>query len=220
MIRFFGKNGLFLYSAISVIVASIQVLKLTKYFCSEHPVALGTVVFSTIFAIDNILTEYYGAKIAKKCVWLSFSGYLFFAIVMKIAVLHTAVDYDECVNLHQELRQIFSPSFVLFFSSLISYIVSQLLDIFMFSTLKKLTESKFLLGRSLVSMGIATFVDNFVFSVLVWMVFADHPISWSSLWTTYILTTYAIRLLVAALCVPLVKWVGVFIPREQNVSSF
>ncbi|MDR1561066.1 MAG: queuosine precursor transporter [Holosporaceae bacterium] len=220
LLKFFGKSGLFAYSAIVIIISNIQVLKLAKYTYIENPIALGTVAFSTIFAIDNILTEYYGANVAKESVFLSFIGYLFFVIAMKIAVWHPTIESHECINLHRELESIFSPSSVLLISSLVSYIISQLTDIFVFSFLKKIAKTKFLSCRSLLSMMIATFVDNFVFSVLAWIVLADRPIGWKSLWATYILATYLIRLIVAALCVPLIKLAGAFIPREQNVPQF
>ncbi|MDR2780896.1 MAG: queuosine precursor transporter [Holosporaceae bacterium] len=215
-VRFFGKSGLFAYSTVAVIISNVQVLKLTKYSMVDNPVALGTVVFSTLFAVDNILTEYYGTKTARKCVWMSFAYYLFFTSVMNVAVIHPIVAESNCVNLHQELKSIFSPCFVLFVSSLASYIVSQLVDIFVFSTLKKKMNGKYISLRSFVSMSFSTFVDNFVFSLLAWVIFAKNSISMTSLWETYIFTTFIIRLIVAALCVPLVKLCGAVILKKEK----
>ncbi|MDR1982399.1 MAG: queuosine precursor transporter [Holosporaceae bacterium] len=208
MVRFFGKNGLFAYASVAVIASNIQVLKLTKYSAMEHPIALGTVLFSTIFAVDNILTEYFGAQTARKCVWISFACYLFFTLVMKIAILHPVIEHGECINLHGELKKIFSPCFVFFISSLVSYITSQQTDIYIFSSLKKLTKGRYVSFRSLVSMAISTFMDNFIFSVLVWVIFADHPIGMQSLWNTYIFIAWIIRLIIAVSCVPLVRLSG------------
>ncbi|MDR2158033.1 MAG: queuosine precursor transporter [Holosporaceae bacterium] len=217
MARFWGKNGLFAYATVAVIASNIQVLKLTKYALVNDPVALGTVLFSTIFAVDNILTEYYGAKTARKCVWMSFFCYLFFALVMKIAILHPIVYHSKCLNLHRELQNLFSPCFTFFISSLVSYIVGQMTDIFVFSSLKRIMKSEYVSVRSLISMAISTFVDNCVFSILAWIVFADNPISLSSLWNTYIFITYGVRLIIAVLCVPLVRLSGVVMPRKSNV---
>ncbi|MDR1375229.1 MAG: queuosine precursor transporter [Holosporaceae bacterium] len=219
LMRYFGKSGLFIYSTVALIAANIQILKLTKYSGIENPVALGTVVFSTIFAVDNILTEYFGAQDAKKCVWISFTGYLFFTLIMKMTVLHPSVEYSECINLHREIGDIFSPTLTLFISSIASYVTSQQIDIHIFSSLKKLTKGKYLWGRSLISMVISTFFDNFVFSLLAWVVFAHHQLGWSSLWDTYIFITYFIRLIIAALCVPLVRLAKVFLVNG-NVQKF
>jgi uncharacterized integral membrane protein (TIGR00697 family) len=219
MLRFFGKSGLFVYTSITVIASNIQVLKLTKYSFTDDPIALGTVLFSTIFAVDNILTEHYGAKAARQCVWLSFVSYLFFATVMKIVVLHPTVVHGECVNMSRELQKIFSPCFIFLISGLAAYVVSQLIDIAIFSALKRLTNGRYLSLRSLCSMSVAAFADNCIFSVLAWVILADNPINMSSLWNTYIFITYMIRLVVALACVPLVKWSGALVPRKSHVQE-
>ncbi|MCR5225517.1 MAG: queuosine precursor transporter [Alphaproteobacteria bacterium] len=219
-VKLFGKSGLFVYTAIAVVASNLQVLKLTKYGVVDNPIALGTVIFATVFAVDNILTEYYGAETATKNVWLSFFGYLFFAIIMEIAVLHPAVVGYECTNLHEEFGKLLSPSMVLLFSSLISYAVGQLTDIFLFSALKKMTRGKYVSVRSFVSMAISTFLDNCVFSVCAWVIFAKNPVSWKTLWYTYIFITYLLRLSVAILCVPLVKLAGVWIKKRRDVPEF
>ena len=215
--KFFGRYGLYAYSAIVTITSNIQVLKLTQYSLISNPIALGTVLFSTTFAVDNILTEYYGAKAAKKGLYISFFGYLFFVIVMQIAVWHPAVINSECANLHSELEKVFSPAFSIFISSLIAYFAGQYTDIFIYSLLKKLSHGKYLAVRSMISMAISAFVDNFVFSFFAWIVFAKNPISLTLLWKTYIFITYMIRLVIAALCVPLVRLAGNFISKENDV---
>ncbi|MDR2794188.1 MAG: queuosine precursor transporter [Holosporaceae bacterium] len=216
-VRYLGREGLYVYSTVAVIVSNIQVLKLTKYSLIDDPVALGTVVFSTTFAVDNILNEYFGEKSAKRGVWISFFGYLLFVIAMKIAVWHPQVYHPECLNMCQEMRQLFSPTLVLFISSLLSYMVSQFTDIFIFSTLKRFFKNKYVSCRSMISMALSTFVDNCVFSLLAWVIFADNPITLSSLWSTYIVVTYVIRLIVAAFCVPLVKLAGFFLKANSHV---
>ena len=214
--KYAGKSGLLVYSVLATLIANLQVLKLTHYTFIESPVALGTVVFSTTFAVDNILTECYGKETAKKCIWISFFGYLFFVICMKIAVLHAPVNSKECLNLHVELEKLFSPGFVLFVSSLISYVIGQFSDVTIFSFLKKFFTGKFIALRSFFSMSISTFIDNFVFSICAWYIFAEHPISFLILWKTYIFINYIIRLIIAVCCVPLVK-LAVVIAEKKDV---
>lgn len=213
MVRFFGKTGLYVYLTTAVIASNIQVLKLTQYSFMQDPIALGTVLFSTTFAVDNILNEYFGEKSAKKGVWISFFGYLFFVITMKIADMHPAITHRECISLHREMHSLFSPTLFLFISSLISYFVSQYTDIFIFSALKKIFKEKHVSVRATISMCISTFVDNCVFSILAWIIFSDQPISLISLWKTYICMTYIIRLFITILCVPLVRLSGIFVRR-------
>jgi len=216
MLNLFGKAGLYVYSTVAIIGSNIQVLKLTQYVLIQDPVALGTVLFSTTFAVDNILNEHFGEKSAKKGVLIGFLGYLFFVVVMRITDMHPAVDHAECISLHQEIHKLFSPTLILFVSSLIAYFAGQYTDIFIFSALKKAFKDKYISRRALISMCVATFVDNCVFSLLAWVVFADRPISMISLWKTYICVTYVIRLIIAILCVPVVRLSG-FVIRNKNV---
>lgn len=217
-LKFFGKAGLYVYSTIAAIASNIQVLKITQYSFVTDPVALGTVLFSTTFAVDNILTEYYGTKVAKKNLYISFFGYLFFVVIMQIAILHPQVHDTHCVNLHLELMKIFSPSFYIFMSSLIAFFVGQYTDILVFSQLKKVYKEKWLIGRSAFSMAIASFADNFVFSFLAWIVFAENPVSMAVLWKTYIFIAYLLRLIIAVMCLPLVKSAGKFVYEGCNVQ--
>jgi uncharacterized integral membrane protein (TIGR00697 family) len=218
MVRFFGKGGLLAYSAISVVISNLQVLRITKYSLIDSPVALGTVVFSTLFAIDNILTECCGAKTARRCVWINFVCYLFFTLAMQITNLHPVIEDWNCMNLHRELKIVFSPCFTLFISSLIAFIIGQLVDIYVYSTLQKITNSKYTSLRSFASMAFSTFIDNFVFSTLAWIIFAENPVSMLVLWKTYIITTTTIRLVIAVLCVPLVKLCSTMMLKREKLD--
>lgn len=223
--KFFGRSGLYAYSLIATIASNIQVLKLTQYSFVAEPIALGTVLFSTTFAVDNILTEYYRTEAAKKGLYISFFGYLFFVIVMQIAVLHPQVSPTDCTNLHRELEEIFSPALSIFVSSLLAYFAGQRTDIFVYSSLKKVVmryhknSQKYMAARSMISMGISSFVDNCVFSFFAWIVFAKNPISLEQLWSTYIFVTYILRLTIAALCVPLVHLAGRFISTDSEKNG-
>lgn len=217
MLKYFGKGGLYMYSTIAMIASNIQILKLTQYSFYDNPIALGTVLFSTTFAVDNILVEHYGRDAAKRSILISFISYLFFVSVMQIAVWHPEIDQHVCYNCHKELEKLFNPSGVILISSLIAFAASQFCDIFIFSRLKQKFKGKFLPLRSLISMLSSTFVDNVIFSYFAWVLLASSPISLSDLWKTYIFATYILRLLIAALCVPIVKLSCFIIPKDKDV---
>lgn len=204
LLRFFGKSGLFAYSAVAIIISNIQVLRLTKYSFFSHEVALGTVVFATTFAVDNILIEYFGVKQAKRSVYLGFIIFLFFSVAMKIATWHPEVSNTGCSNYSKEIAVLFSQEFTLLTASIAAYLTGQFCDIFVFTLLHKISKLSL---KSFISMAVSTFVDNVTFSVLAWIVFAKNPISWNELWNTYIINLYILRLAVVFACVPLVKMV-------------
>ena len=65
-LKLFGYIGLYIYSAVAIIAANIQVLKQVDFFYSPEPVALGTALFASTFLCTDILSEYFGKEKAKK----------------------------------------------------------------------------------------------------------------------------------------------------------
>lgn len=200
MMRFFGATGLMVYSSLAVVAANIQVQKASTFQFFHEPIALGTVVFASIFYVSSILTEYYGKAEAKKAVWLSFAGMVLITVFMFFTMgFNPAEGYQES---HNAMCVLFLPAPALLISSLVAYVIGQQNDIWLFSLLSKLTGGKALWLRTFVSTLIAALLDNVVFSVLAWMVFASHPLPWKTVFFTYILGTYIIRLFMAFMGIP------------------
>ena len=65
-LKLFGYVGLFVYSALAVIIGNIQVLKTVDFFYSPEPVTLGTVLFASTFLCTDILSEHFGKDKARK----------------------------------------------------------------------------------------------------------------------------------------------------------
>lgn len=191
-----------MYSSIAVIVANLQVQTATHYKFFQEPIALGTIVFSSVFIVSSILTEYYGKAKAQQAVWLSFTAMILvtFFMLMTVGFKPASGFYTA----HQAMCTLFLPAPALIAASLIAYAVGQLNDIWIFATLSRLTRGKYLWFRSFVATLIGAFLDNLVFSVLAWMVFAPHPLSWRTVFFTYILGTYILRVFVAFVGIPFV----------------
>lgn len=216
-LKFFGITGLYCYSIIAAIAANIQVLKMTNYTFWNEPMALGTVVFSTMFAVDNILNELFGQQAAKKCVWITFLGYLFFSMIMITTIFHPSpTDVSDGIDMSESLHNIFAPSFSLFLASVIAYLISNFTDIIIFSKLQKIFNYKLLVLRSCISISIASFIDNIVFSLIAWKLLSTTYVSWHCLWWTYIFGTYILRIGIAIMCVPVVK-LAKYIVIKKNV---
>src|SRR5436190_23857055 len=82
IMRLYGATGLIVYTSVAVIVANLQVQTATVYSFFHEPVALGTIVFTSIFIVSSILTEYYGKNKARQAVWLSFLAVILFSYFM------------------------------------------------------------------------------------------------------------------------------------------
>jgi uncharacterized integral membrane protein (TIGR00697 family) len=111
-------------------------------------------------------------------------------------------DLDYALKVQAALLAIFSPAPALFAAGMISFLVSQLSDIWIFQRVRRATGGRFLWLRTNASTWISALIDSTVFSTLAWVVFAPHPIAIGVLVGTYILGTYTLRLLYSALETP------------------
>lgn len=200
--RYYGALGLFIYNSIAIIVGNLQVLKAGEFLFLNYPIALGTVVFSSSFLTSDILTEYYGKKVAQKSIWLSFLTSLLLSVLMILALGIKPVeaikeDYMIFNKAHEAMVVLFLPIPTILIASLSAYLISQHIDIYIFEYIKKRTYGKALWLRSGLAFIISSGIDNIIFSTLAWVVLSSQPVAWKTLIFTYILGTYTVRLFVS-----------------------
>lgn len=211
LLRFYGAFGLYVYNAMAIIFANIQVLRFTQYNTFTEPVALGTVLFTTTFFVNDVLTEHYGPEYAKKSVTFGFWAQLLVTAWMILALGHplpvqsdpNATLVDAHMN-YEAMMQIFTPSMRILMASLISYICSQWLDITIFNKLRTITKGKFLWLRQNLAMFLSGTFDTFLFSFLAWMVLSETPISWRELIFTYVISSQIMRFILNISFTPLI----------------
>ncbi len=211
MLRLFGEAGLYVYIAVAVIGANIQVLKAVQFSVYPSPVALGTILFASTYLCTDILAEHYGRAAARRGVWIGFTALLLFVVVMILTVgfapltpLQAGADMAWALPFHDHMTALFTPVPALFAAGMAAYLLSQYHDIWLYGVLSRITNKRHLWLRNNASTWISGLIDNTVFSVLAWVVFAAEPIGWQPLIFTFILGTYVLRVLVALLDTPFV----------------
>ena len=144
-LKLFGYVGLYVYSALAVIIGNIQVLKTVDFFYSPEPVALGTVLFASTFLCTDILSEHFGKEKARKNVLIGFACFLFMTIIMLITIgfKPSANDWAQ-----DSLANVFTPMSRFFIASMIAYLASQYFDVWIYSTIKNITKNRYLWLRN------------------------------------------------------------------------
>jgi uncharacterized integral membrane protein (TIGR00697 family) len=191
--RFFGAVGLWVYASVAAIAANIQVLKCTQVPFLDHPLALGTILFSTIFLANDWLTERYGLKEARKGIALNLMVQLLFIVWMLLTVGVQPAAGQESVQGHFEA--LFVPQVRLLIAGLLAFGVGQWYDVLVYRRLKEQTHGRHLWLRAGLSYGIAVFLDNTVFSLLAWRFLAPHPMPWEVLIESYLIGIFLLRLI-------------------------
>lgn len=211
---YFSYEGLYVYSALVGVLANIQVLKLGKlYYVDEH-VALGTIIFTSTYFVTDIITENHGPKLAKNVVGLSF-----LTMIMVPVFMFTTLQFQSeiSMNIDQAIEELFTPAPRLFLASIVSYAASQYLEIIIFYKLKTVSRSKFLLVRSALSLVISAFADSVMFSLLAWYVLSPTPLDLHTIWSSYILSSFGIRLICTAIFAPCLY---LFKKNDVKLSKF
>ena len=210
-LKLFGIVGLYIYSALAVILANIQVLKQVDFFYSPEPVALGTVLFASTFLCTDILSEHFGREKANKNVLIGFVSFLFMTIVMLITIGFKPSSGDWA---QESLSNVFTPMSRFFIASMIAYLLSQYFDVWIYSFIKKLTTNKYLWFRNNLSTILSSLIDNTIFSLLAWIILNPNPEILYKVITTYILGTYFLRVLIALVDTPFLYLSRLLLPKE------
>ena len=229
-LRLFGYVGLYVYYAIAIIAANIQVLKQANFnffssinekiipFYEPSPIALGTILFASTFLCTDIMSEYYGKEKARKNVLIGFCSFFLMTILMLVTIGIQPAE-DEWVSMVQEsLAILFTPMTSIFVASMIAYLISQYFDIWFFSYLKTVSSNKLLWLRNNISTAVSSLIDNTIFSIFAWIILNPNPFPLSDVIMTFILGVYLLRVFIALLDTPFIYLAKYFIPKENNSS--
>lgn len=222
LLKLFGKDGLYLYNIIAVISANIQILRGINLPFSNKPVALGTIVFASTYLCSGILTEHFGDKYAKNNVWLCFAAQILMTLLMIIAIGHRpliqdplSINNEHMLLAQQAITLIFTPSPRLLLASLISFVVSQFIGIGSFDVLSSITGNKLLWLRTVILLVISMFVDTIMFNTLAWKILPSAPLSFSVIFSTYILWTLVTQILIITLSTPVI-YISKLLKKNSN----
>jgi len=230
VLRPFGAAGMFIFVAVGIIAANVQVLKAASFGFYAAPIPLGTVAFSATYVATDVLTEYYGRATARKAVWLGFAAMLIMTVMMLLVMGYQPMSAEAAAESgmewalpnHDHIMALYLPQATLLIAGLASYLISQLNDIFLFQKIRQWTGRGQLWVRACGSTAISALIDNIVFSTLAWMVFPwllgqhEQVVGFGTLVFTYILGTYWIRLAMALLEAPFIYAARWFLPEADR----
>lgn len=154
-----------------VLVASFCVIVVTSNILSAKMVALpflalsipaGLVTYPLTFLLSDLVTEIFGAKRAKLMVYIALAMSLLSFGMIQIALILPESSLGE----EKAFQIILGLSGLRIFSSLTSYIISQLVDIQLYAAIKRMTGPKFLWLRNNASTCISQMVDTVLIDLI------------------------------------------------------
>lgn len=191
--RIFGKAGLFVWIGFATVVANIEVTKSIDMFGLS--VTLGNVIYGTIFLATDILSENYGGKEARKGVMIGFFTTVVFTIMSQINLLFIPNEQDFVSGAMETVFRVMPRICI---ASIVSYLISNTLDTFTYDFIRKKFPNKLWLRNNGSTMT-SQLIDSFLFTFLA---FAGVFEFWQVVELS--LTTYAIKVIVAACDTPFI----------------
>ncbi len=199
--RLFGRTGLYVWIAMAIILANIQVAKMIDFF--GLLTAMGNIIYGSTFLATDILAEKYGKREARKGVFIGFFVLIAVTVIMQITLAFTPAPED---TLDPALKQIFGFMPDVTIASLTAYLISQLHDVWAFHFWKQRTKGRFLWLRNNASTMVSQLIDNATFTLLFFVVFNPQifaEIGWNGVWEIFI-TSYIMKFIVAVFDTPFI----------------
>ena len=168
--KIFKKEGLYVWTAIALIMANIlecQTVGLFNSFTST----CGNVLFASVFLSTDIMSEKYGSEYSKKAIKLAVVAMIAFTIIMQIGLLFTP---DETDFAHDAMTTLFGLNLRITISSLVMFFISNNLDIFLFEKIKTKLPNQ-LWVRNNVATIISNVLENYFFIFFAFVGLYDVP---------------------------------------------
>lgn len=157
----FGKNGLYAWIAFAVVFANILVTKCIRLLGME--VTLGNVLFGTAFLCTDILNELYGYRASRRGVFVGLYAILAYLVLSQLAVLFVPSDLD---TVDGAMRTLFALTPRTCLASVTMFLLSNLLDVWLFQRIKKATAGRMLWLRNNAATCVSQVTENFFFFLI------------------------------------------------------
>lgn len=164
-----------------LVVSNILAVKVFTVLGFDLPAAV--IVYMATFLITDVIGEVYGKKMAARAIRAGFITQIIVLFFIYIAIEVPAAPF---FDMQGEYEMILGGSFQVIIASLVSYLVSQNLDVFIFHKLKERHGRRHLWLRNNFSAVITQFVDTSIFIVIAFIGTVPAEILISMIFMQYI----------------------------------
>ena len=194
--------GIFITNAITAELIGGKLIQIYGFTLS-----LGILPWPIVFVTTDLINEYFGQKGVRRLTFLTAGLICYAFILLFFGMKIPAVDFSPVKD--EQFTAVFGQSMWIIVGSIIAFIVSQLLDMYLFSKFKKQTGDKHIWLRATGSTVISQLIDSFI--VLGIAFYLPGKITLAQFFTMGI-TGYIAKLVIAVGMTPFVYlghyWIG------------
>jgi uncharacterized integral membrane protein (TIGR00697 family) len=146
--------------------ANLSILGFTMNFNLTAGVMLWPIVFIT----SDLINEYFGKEGVKRISYLTMALIAYTFVILFITILlepadwwvEAEDDHGNVINMQLAYEKIFGQSQRIIVGSLVAFMIGQLVDVYVFQKLRKITGSKMLWLRATGSTLVSQLIDSYV----------------------------------------------------------
>lgn len=213
-IVFLTLAGFFITNAI---VAELIGGKLVQFF-GLFTQSIGIILWPVIFLLTDLINEYYGKDGVKKLTYITVVLISFTFILLTVALNMQATSFSPISD--SVFRTVFGQSQWIIVGSIVAFLFSQIIDVYVFLAFKKVTGNRHLWLRATGSTMVSQLVDTFVVQFIAFVLPGKWPFS------DFLVNAsrgYAFKLLVALALIPLIYmghyFIGNYLKKEDVIGS-
>lgn len=196
--------GIFITNAITAELIGGKLIQIYGFTLS-----LGILPWPIVFVTTDLINEYFGQKGVRRLTFLTAGLICYAFIILFVGMEIPAVDFSPVKD--EQFSAVFGQSMWIIVGSIIAFVVSQLLDVYLFSQFKKQTGEKHIWLRATGSTVLSQLIDTFI--VLGIAFYLPGKITLEQFFTMGI-TGYVAKLCIAVALTPMV-YVGHYVIGKQ-----
>jgi len=172
---------------------------------------IGILPWPFVFLLTDLLNEFYGYKTVRKLSWITSGLILYCFLIVGVSLKIPAVELPgTSLADDKSYTMVFGQAQMVIVGSIIAFLLSQLMDAYLFSWIKSKTGDKYIWLRSTGSTVISQLVDSYV------VLFIGFVITGNMSFQDYLViapTNYILKLLIGVALTPLI-YAGHFSVRK------
>lgn len=182
----------------NAIVAELIGGKLVQFF-GLFTQSIGIILWPVIFVLTDLINEHFGKEGVKKLTYITMGLISFTFILLSIALNIKATSFSPVSD--EVFRTVFGQSQWIIVGSIIAFLLSQLVDVYMFWFFRRLTGKKHIWLRATGSTVVSQLVDTFVVQYVAFVL----PGKWAfSEFLENASWGYSFKLIIALVLIPFI----------------
>lgn len=205
---FIALAGLFVTNAVTAELISNKLIEIpikTSVFGNQlgpFVTIVGILPWPIVFLLTDILNEFYGQKAVRRLSWITAGliAYCFLIVGLSLAIPAYEIKGSKLAT-NEAYNLVFNQAQSVIVGSIVAFLVSQLLDAYVFSWIKRRTGNRYIWLRSTGSTMLSQLIDSYI------VLYIGFVLPGAMRFSTYLEvapTNYLLKMLIALLLTPLI----------------